>query len=375
MAYGRSNKRRSRNGPSAETILQRLYYNPKNPAAFSGVQKLYEAAIKKKHTITLNDVKNWLKGQLTYTLHKPICNRIKRNPIVVSYIDEQWQADLVDMQEYKSANDGYVYILTVIDIFSKYAWAIPMKNKTGLSVKAGFEKIFEDRIPSKLQTDKGKEFINTTCKALYNKFNIVFFTSKSPGVKCAVVERFNRTLKSKMFKFFTSNGTRRYIDVLQSFVHAYNKTYHRSIRMSPESVNDHRKNEVFRNLYGYESLRDMLKTKSHVSKLTPGQTVRVRYTPKAFDKGYFPNWTDNTYKVERVIKGFNQPIVKLEDKGELLDRPYYPNEVQGIIDPVYRVERVLQHRKTRGRTEYLVKWLNYPSSENSWIPAKDLVNL
>ena len=101
----------------------------------------------------------WLTQQNVYSLHKPIRHRFKKRRVIVSKIDDQWQADLVDMQKNKSQNKNFNYILTVIDIFSKFAWAIPIKNKTGDSITRAFEIIFKDRIPTKLHTDKGLEFI------------------------------------------------------------------------------------------------------------------------------------------------------------------------------------------------------------------------
>ncbi|RWS18941.1 hypothetical protein B4U80_00593, partial [Leptotrombidium deliense] len=135
-------------------LLKLIYYDPKNPGAFSTAEKLFEKAKLYSPTLTLNEVKEWLSGELTYTLHKPARRHFTRNRIIVEGIDEQWQADLVDMQQFQSENNGNKYILTVIDVFSKYAWAEPVKNKSSANVVKAFTKIFKDRIPFYLQTDK-----------------------------------------------------------------------------------------------------------------------------------------------------------------------------------------------------------------------------
>ncbi|RWS21429.1 uncharacterized protein B4U80_03057, partial [Leptotrombidium deliense] len=157
-------------------LLKFIYYDPQNPGAFSTAEKLFEKAKLHSPTLTLNDVKEWLSGELTYTLHKPARRHFKRNRIIVEGIDEQWQADLVDMQQFQNQNDGNKYILTVIDVFSKYAWAEPVKNKSANNIVKAFAKIYKDRIPFYLQTDKGKEFMNTDFKKLMKKFNIIHFT-------------------------------------------------------------------------------------------------------------------------------------------------------------------------------------------------------
>ena len=103
-------------------------------------------------------------------------------------------------------NNGYRFILTVIDCFSKYAFALPLKNKSGSEVKSALQRIIEERKPEKLQTDRGKEFINSSVQNYLKENDIQFFTTFNTLFKCAIVERFNRTLKAKMFKYFTFTG-------------------------------------------------------------------------------------------------------------------------------------------------------------------------
>ena len=105
------------------------------------------------------------------------------------------------MQKNKSQNKNFNYILTVIDIFSKFAWAIPIKNKTGDSITRAFEIIFKDRIPTKLHTDKGLEFINKSTQNLFKRKGIHWFATENE-TKAQVVERFNRTLKIKNVQVF-----------------------------------------------------------------------------------------------------------------------------------------------------------------------------
>ena len=142
-----------------EEELRNLYYDPQSAVAFGGVSKLLKEARKKN--ISPAQVKRWLKKQLSYTLHKGLKRKFKKNRVIVNGMDEQWQADLVDMQSFARDNKGIKFLLTVIDVLSKRAWAVPLKNKTGAEIIKAFEKIFkEGRTPEKLQTDAGSEFMN-----------------------------------------------------------------------------------------------------------------------------------------------------------------------------------------------------------------------
>ena len=127
---------------------------------------------------------------------------------MVPRIDVQWQADLVEMREFSDFNDNYNYLLCVIDCHSKFAWCQKLKTKTGVEVKKAFEKILNNRRTSdKIQYDKGKEFYNEKVKKSIQRKNIEYF-STDLDKKASIVERFNRTLKTRMWKYFTTHESR-----------------------------------------------------------------------------------------------------------------------------------------------------------------------
>ena len=147
-------------------------------------------------------------------------------------------------------NRGYRYLLTVVDVFSKHAWVQPVKNKTGRAVMDAFAKILKGgRKPINLQTDDGKEFYNKTFKALRKKKNIHHF-STSGDTKASVVERFNRTLKQRLYRYFTVKNTLNFVPVLQDLVRGYNRSFHRSIKRAPNQVTLTNTPEVWETLYG-----------------------------------------------------------------------------------------------------------------------------
>ncbi|RWS18284.1 hypothetical protein B4U80_06165 [Leptotrombidium deliense] len=136
------------------------------------------------------------------------------------------------MIPYEKENEGFKYLLTCIDVFSKYSWGIPIKNKKAEDVIEGFNIIFKQRIPNKLQTDLGKEFYNSKFAKLMKENNINHFSTNSP-LKASVVERFNRTLKEKMWKVFSQNNNHEWISIIDDLIYNYNNSFHRSIKMTP----------------------------------------------------------------------------------------------------------------------------------------------
>ncbi|CAB4015323.1 DNA polymerase [Paramuricea clavata] len=176
-----------------EKYLSQIYYNPESPASFGGVDSIYRVVKDEgKHKISRNKIRLWLQKQDMYTLHKPVRYRFKRNRVVVGAIDEQWEADLVIMDSISKYNNGFKYILTVIDVLSKYAWAEPIKTKTGENLVKASEKILKKgRKPETFHSDKGTEFMNRKFQAFLKKHNIRFFTTQNE-TKASIVERCNK---------------------------------------------------------------------------------------------------------------------------------------------------------------------------------------
>ncbi|KMQ84276.1 integrase core domain-containing protein, partial [Lasius niger] len=172
------------------------------------------------------------KRQLVNELHAPARKNFPRRHVIVRGYDDLWQADIVEMRPYSRFNRGYHYILTVIDVLSKHAWAVPLKSKGGSETADAIAEIIRDskRCPRNIQTDMGKEFYNADVQRLMRKHDINHYSTYSV-LKASVVERFNRTLKNDMWKMFTLNGTYKWIDALPRLVSDYNARKHRTIGM------------------------------------------------------------------------------------------------------------------------------------------------
>ena len=216
--------------------------------------------------------------------------------MIVTEYDGQWQADLVDIISLARFNKGYKFLLTCIDVFSKFAWVVPLKNKTGESPVNGFQSILDlGRSPEKLQTDKGTEFFNRNFQSFPKERNIRFFTTNSE-LKASVAERFNHTLKTRMWKYFTSKNTLVYIDILQDIVHGYNNSYHRSIGQSPASVSLLNVGQVRRKLYGNSWAKPIRELKFKLS-----DQVRISKSRCTFKNGYLPSRTQEIFTVTKII--------------------------------------------------------------------------
>ena len=355
-------------------ILNKIYYDPSNPGSFGSEPKLYREAHKINPRISHKQVKDFLSGQLPYTLHRRIVRKYKRNPVISTRPGEMTQADLIDLQRYAQSNDGFNYILTFIDVFTKKAWAIPVKNKGSPEMRRGIAKIFDSIIPENLQTDDGMEFKNKSVQNLLKENDVNFFIARNEVIKCSNIERFQRTLMTRIHKYFTANGTHRYIDVLDQFINSYNNTVHRSTKMTPNEIKDEDINQVFYNLYGFENRRQLLmEIFKNKTKLQHGDHVRVPEMKNKFSKGYAQNFTDRIFTIRQGVRGSNRPTYILNDNvGKRVAGKFYPEEVQKINNPdIYRV--VIKDKRKQGRGyQYLIEYLNHPEEGQQWIPAARL---
>jgi hypothetical protein len=257
----------------------------------------------------------------------------------------------------------------VIDVLSKYSWVVPLKTKTGAELVTAFAKIFKgDRIPTKLGTDRGGEFENKKLTSYLKSKNITFYTTRSEK-KAAVVERYNKTLKSRMWRYFTWANTRRYRGVLAKLVDSYNHTVHRSTGMKPADAGHHNSHQLLARFY-----KDVPQRKEVAFKFRIGDKVRISKIKTVFEKSYLPNWTEEIFTIADALHR-NPPVYRISDyKGEIIEGTFYEPELQKVRekkDPVYVVEAVLKEKKDK----VLVKWRGYPKSMNSWIPKSSLFSL
>ena len=299
---------------------------------------------------------------LAEELHRPIRKHFTKRYVFVRNVDDIFGADLIDMQALSKQNKGYKYILMVEDIFSKYGWAVPLKTKTGIAVRDALKQIFKQHVPKKLWTDAGWEFYNTEVKTLLKKHDITLYSTENEE-KCSVIERWNRTIKTKLWKYFTANHTHKYIDVLDALIEKYNNTVNRAIGMTPtEARKPSNHGAVFRHLY----FEKMAKLGEKKPKFQIGDKVRLGVKKDLFEKSYIINWSDKIYTIKRVFA--TRPITyKVEDdKGVEHKGKFYEQDLQKTKVDEFRIQKVLKKTKNSA----LVRWVDYDSSYDSWIPLK-----
>ncbi|XP_043263174.1 uncharacterized protein LOC122403621 [Colletes gigas] len=304
------------------------------------------------------------KRRLVEELHAPARRHFPRRRVIVHGYDDLWQADVVEMRPYTRYNRGFHYILTVIDVLSKHAWAIPLKTKNGTEVSTAIGKIIRDggRYPKNLQTDKGKEFYNANVQKLLSKYNINHYSTYSV-MKASVVERFNRTLKNNMWKMFTLNGNYKWIDSIQHLVSKYNARKHRTIGMRPIDVTPTNAAKLLTTVYSHVKI-------AAPARFKVGDAVRVSKFKTIFEKGYTPNWSTEIFTIAEVQKT-NPATYLLKDAYEKpIAGGFYEHELQRVANSdVYLVEKVL---RKKGNSVY-VKWLGLNNSHNSWIHKSNVL--
>lgn len=316
------------NNQKLSTIFSDAYYNPLSSAAFSSCERLFTHLKKKGVRLSRKHVSDWMRSQPTYSLHKNRRIKFKRNHYNITNIDDLWEMDLIDMQNYSRNNKGNKYILAVIDCFSKFAWCIAIKRKTPAEIIKGFDEIFSStsRKPIKIQSDNGREFVNKHVKAYFTEKNIHFFTTRDPATKAAICERFIRTIKNLIYKYFTYTKANKYVEVLQNLMFVYNNRIHSTIGVPPADVNENNVLEVWQ--YSQRKLKkSFLRTSP---KLSVGDIVRVANPKSVFEKGYKPIWSTEKFLVVKVHR--RKPVIYniKDESGTVINGNFYESELQRI---------------------------------------------
>lgn len=357
-----------------ESILniEDIYYDVSNPAGYSSIDRLTRAL---KGQMNKKQVKDWLQAQETYTLHKPVHRKFPRNKYILSNFNELWQADLSDMRTYSQYNEGFNYILCVIDVFSKYAFARALKKKNSESIKQAFESIFTEAnaTPTHIQSDKGTEFVSKNVRLYFKSKNINYYTTNNPDIKASIVERFQRTLKTRMWRYFTHKNTHTYINILQDLIYSYNHSFHSSIKMCPFEVNFNNIMTVWNNLYG--NMNNKMSV-IRQSKFSVGDYVRITKYKHIFQKGYETNWSDEIFIIRSIKNNMSRVVYSLEDlHNEPIVGTFYDNELQKVTynpTTLYKIDKIIRSRYSGNRKQVLVKWKGYPDKFNSWILESSL---
>ena len=222
--------------------------------------------------------------------HQPVIKNFEKRKVYAQFKDNIWEVDLADMQSLTRKNKDIKYLLCAIDLFSKYAFVIPLKDKKGISIVNGFNKIIKqsNRKPNKIWVDQGGEFYNNVFKKWLSDNDIIMYSMYNEG-KSVVAERFIRTLKNKLYKHMTATSKNVYYDVLDDVVNKYNNTKHSTTKMKPIDVKDGNGKGVYIDEHNENN-----------SRFKVGNRVRISKLKNIFAKGYTPNWSKEIFIVDKI---------------------------------------------------------------------------
>jgi len=321
------------------SLLNDIYTNPKT--GFSNLKKMYE--LLKKKGFTYKDILEYLKNNEVQQLHRP---KQKTDFFPIYGTPGTYQADLFFYEFIKGSNANYGTFLSCINVNTKYAFVIPLKNKNKESIKEAFQKVLKQTEIKTLGTDNGKEFLNNTLSKFFEDNNIEHYTAdKGDHNKLGVIERFNRTIKGYINKWLTYTNKKKFIDVLPDLVYNYNNSYHSSIKMKPSEVTEEDENKII--------LSKIKKTIRIIDKtdIDIGDKVRIPLDKTIFDKQGI-NYSKEIYEVVKN-NGLSLSLKGLKRKY----KPYELIKVNNIIKYESSEKpiniQLKEAKKEKSRKEYL----------------------
>ena len=266
--------------------------------------------------------------QLAEELHKPIIRKFKKTKVQSPFIVNIWGPDLADMQLISEFNKGISFSLCVIEIYSKYAWVLPLKDKKVITISNAFQKILKEpnRKPNKIWVDKGSEFYNSSMKSWLEKNDIEMYATHNEG-QSVVAERYMRTLKNKICRYITSISKNAYIDKLDDIANKYNTTYHSTIKLKPLDVKS----------------RTYIDSSKEINNKDPKFKIdgvaRISKYKNIFEKDYVPNWSEEVYLIKRVKNTCPWTYVISDLKGEEIFETFSEKQLQKQIKKSFELKK------------------------------------
>ena len=325
-----------------DILLSNLYYSPKTQ--FTSIKSLYDAV--KNKNISHDEVKDFINKQETEQIFKKK-KRIKHYfPITAKYKFEILQTDIADFSDISTTNEGYKYLLFVIDVFSRFLFVIPMKDKKAETVTYALKEVVKITQPNILNTDLGSEFISNAFIKYMTSQGVtdINYVDKGEHKKLAIVDRSVRTIREKLQKYMIMHHTNKYIDVLQDIIYNYNHSYNRGIKKKPSEVQ--------------EQDADILKinNKKYLDALQEeeifniGDRVRYIINRETFQKGSIPRWSKT---VHTIITSSQHSYILENGKSYKYYELQKVNEVRKIDKQIQQPtkEQMKQQRTKERRTK------------------------
>ena len=367
-----------------EGILKKLYETTSFNTSFSSQNKLYKEARKIYPLIDLKDVKHFLQKQDSYTLFKLSKKKFQTRKIIAAAPKIIISLDLMDMSKLSRYNNGFKFLMYFIDVFSRKITVIPIKNKKKGTILEGLQSFFninDNYKYSRIYSDReGSLYSNLIQKYLMDN-KIILYSNTSYERKNAIAEVGIKNIKQKIYKYLTHFSVNKYIDVLPDIVESLNNSSHSSLKykfLTPNILHNIKQvnfiKEQFHRMYDINIGKYGDKEQS----MSVGDYVRIpklSRTQSVFFKGYSISNTEEIFRIDSINKSMFPYVYNLTDlSGEKIHGSFYIEELTKVkLKSIYPI-KVLKQKYIKGKKVFLVSFLGYPSSFDSWIPEKNLVN-
>ena len=259
---------------------------------------------------------------------KPAKKVYPTRKVIANRPSEIWSVDLAVMTDNKEDNNNMAFMLNCVDVFSRFAWSVPIPNKSMEVVLDGLKQIVKDNqnvYPDKLWTDKGSEFYNKKVKEWCKDNNITLYSTYGKA-KSAMVERFNRTIKTKIWAYFIGYNTHNWVDILSEMIFQYNDAKHSAINTTPRKA--HNLNDVgIKKLYKYQ-YGDVPTENPKPQQFHVGNYVRLSRIKGIFEKGYHASWTEEIFKIVNALNTVPWTYQVEDLDGETIEGSMYEPEMQ-----------------------------------------------
>lgn len=353
----------------AEQDLRRNYDNVDHPISFAGIATIFRWYRRK---LPQKNIENVLSTFESYTLHKEM-KEGRRNPHFLYLKNHRKEIDLCDVAKFKKDNDGVTFIVILIDCWTRFMVAEPVKNKSATDVLEAVKRMFNriKEFPKYLGGDRGVEFINKKMQTYCSKNNIIY-TPNYNYVHASFVERANRTFKKILFSWMTENETLNYLPHLQELVQLYNKRYNRTMMMSPNDAELKENHLQLRRNMSRHYVNFFRRKRKPTFQV--GDIVRIAKSKGHFSRSFHEQSQVEFFKINKVNTRLPIPTYTISDYDgdEVIIGNFYGFELSHVRNEVWRIDHVIKKRKIRKKTQYFVRWKGFGSKHDQWIDEKDI---
>ena len=358
-------------------------YHESEPYSFGGISQ-----VQNYFNVNPKKIARVLSKSDIYTTFKEFKKPSKTPPIRTYGPNYLWEADLMFFThpQFSTSNDGFLYVLAFIDTFTKAVGIIKLKTKDTKIVTQKMKYLFDNGDkPKYLRVDAGGEFLSHIFTQMCAKHNVKVYIAQEP-IKCAFIERFNRTFKRILVQLMEYHNSVRWVDFIKPAYTIYHSRKHSSIGMSPDEAEDEENHAfIYDKLlrkYTKDDRKKYIKNKK-LPKFRKGDIVKIFKKKGIFTRGFNQSVTKEYFTIYHIDRRLSKDRYYLKDlMGERIIGSFYSEYLVPFTPPTdggeYRIDpnfRDFKRKRIRGVPHIWVKWLGWPSKFNQWVPAADLQHL